>query len=94
MNEKRILQLTNLRNLCCEEEWYTRGNCFEYESIFEFCKEKSNSDTGLTTEDIVFIAKDIERHTSGKYLDVSTICYKIAKICDYLFFNSDEIKRL
>ena len=31
--ERRILYRDDLRNLCIKKQWYTRGDCAEYENM-------------------------------------------------------------
>ena len=58
--ERRILYRDDLRNLCIKKQWYTRGDCAEYENMLSMTGDGKKH---ITTSDIVAIAGDIMAHT-------------------------------
>lgn len=79
MKETRKLSQDNLRNLCIEKNWYTKGSNKEYDNMLELTNKEN-----ITTNDIVEIAIDIKEHSNTEY-DITNICFEIARICYSLF---------
>lgn len=81
--EFRHLSADSLRALCIAKNWYTGGNCDEYEHLlFDLAQHKEN----LTTEDIIAIAEDIFEHSS--HLDgyeVEDIAWEVNRACAISF---------
>ena len=48
--ERRILYRDDLRNLCIKKQWYTRGDCAEYENMLSMTGDGKKH---ITTSDIV-----------------------------------------
>lgn len=61
--ERRILTQENLRKICIEYNFYTKGNNKDYANLMNFTKENVN----LNTEEIVGIANDIKIHSETDY---------------------------
>ena len=90
--EIRRISADNLRNLCIQMRWYTRGNCAEYDHLLiDLAENKEN----LSTEDIIEIAEDIAAHSN---LDdvcpeddiVASIAYEVASISTTFFRQVEE----
>lgn len=56
--EVRRLSSSDLRALCIKEDWYTGGDCEEYDNLLNMTKKEN-----ITTDDIVEIATDIIGHS-------------------------------
>lgn len=80
MRETRRLYRDDLRRLCIENNWYTRGANVEYEKMLTFADNCQN----ITTADIVKIATDIISHSNTEH-SASSICFEIAKVCNSFF---------
>lgn len=85
--EIRRLSASNLRSLCIQMDWYTRGDNEEYEHLLlDLAEHKEN----LTTADIIEIAEDIAAHSD---LDdvcpeddiIASIAYEVASIATTCF---------
>ena len=89
MKERRTLRGDDVRRLCIEKNWYTRGDCEEYNQVLML----SNCED-ITTDLIVRIAEDIYSHSDKDYWKdcesdpVENICFEIARIC-YSFFEKE-----
>ena len=80
MKETRFLSSGNLRALCIERHWYTRGDNVHYSNLLQYANNLIN----VLTEDIVFIAKDIKENSDTQY-NVNEICFEVARICNSIF---------
>ena len=77
IKETRKISALDLRKLCIERNWYTRGDCEEYENLlFNLADSKEN----ITTEDIVAIAEDIMEHSDIDGEETEDICFSVARI--------------
>jgi hypothetical protein len=84
--EKRVISANSLRSLCIENDWYTGGDCEEYENLlYNLAENKGN----LTTDDVIAIASDILEHSETE-MDLSVICYNVANACSTFFEEADE----
>ena len=81
--ETRRLTASDLRALCIERDWYTRGNNDEYDHLLtDLASDKPN----LSTGDIIAIAEDIAAHSrleDGE--DVPAIAFEVARTCSVTF---------
>ena len=86
-NYKEIRRLydDDLRNLCINKNWYTRGNTEEYTNLLNMCNKNN-----ITTNDIVEIATNIMNHSNDVERELSSYCFEIARIA-YTFF--EEIQK-
>lgn len=77
--EERKLFSDDLRNLCIENRWYTRGNNADYMYLLNHVDSIEN----VTTDDIVEIATDIISHSDINLDDerFEHICWEILEIC-------------
>lgn len=81
--EKRVLYRDSLRNLCIEKQWYTRGNCAEYEKLLSMM---GDGEKHITTNDIV---ENIMKHTDEPERSLESYCFEIARIT-YIFFETES----
>ena len=80
MKETRKLHGNDLRVLCIEKGWYTKGCNESYGKLLSF----ANSIVTVTTEDIVQIAQDILNNSETEY-PLEAICFEVARICSSIF---------
>lgn len=80
MKEIRKLDSDDLRQLCINKDWYTRGNNEEYSKLLKAVHFTDN----VTTKTIVTIAQDILSHSDTVY-SLESICFEIAEICHSFF---------
>ena len=92
MKERRTLRGDDVRRLCIEKNWYTRGDCEEYRKVLKMADSQN-----VTTDLIVKIAEDIYTHSDKAYWKdcesdpVGNICFEIARIC-YSFFEQEVMR--
>lgn len=80
MYEIREITGADLRNLCIEKKWFTRGTDEEYTKLLNGAEELQH----VKTSDIVGIAENILRHSDTEY-ELSSVCFEIARICHSFF---------
>lgn len=74
--EVRRIFSDDLRTLCINKGWYTRGNAVEYAHLLnELAHEKEN----ITTDDIAEIAEDILNHSDTDQ-ELTSIMFDVARI--------------
>ena len=79
--EIRKISAEALRNLCVRRDWYTGGDCEEYDNLlFNLAENKEN----ISTDDIVEIAQDIIDHSDTDQ-EFTSICFDIARIAVTFF---------
>jgi len=94
MKERRTLRGDDVRSLCIEKNWYTRGYSDEYSKMLKMATSEN-----ATTDLIVKIAEDIFNHSDKEYWKdcesdpVGNICFEIARIC-YTFFEKTEGEKI
>ena len=89
--DRRILYRDDLRNLCIKKQWYTRGDCAEYENMLSMTGDGKKH---ITTSDIVAIAEDIMAHTDEPERSIESYCFEIAKIsCTFFEPENDSLIR-
>ena len=57
MSFSMYLSWRDVRQLCIEERYYTRGDCLAYQNMFDMCGVIQNE------EDVMKIAQDIKDHS-------------------------------
>lgn len=77
--ESRQLFPDDLRALCIEKNWYTKGDSQQYGMLLY-----SLTVGDMTTAKIGIIAEDIKRHSETDE-DIPSIMYDVAKICRTFF---------
>ena len=84
--EKRTLSVYDLRNLCIARNWYTRGDCFEFDKMLAQTNEAYLKGENVTTKKLATIAKNIVEHSvlPADY-DICCVMYELAKVCEVTF---------
>ena len=81
IREIRRISLHDLRNLCIEKDWYTKGDNEDYNRLLiNLADDKEN----ITTDDIVEIAQDIMAHSETDQ-ELTSICFDVARIAITFF---------
>lgn len=88
--EVRTISIEELRRLCIEMGWYTRGSSISYSFMLSQAAVKDN----LTTEDIIGIALDIAQHSDLGDVQPETdilasIAYEVARAACTRFVQAD-----
>lgn len=84
MKEIRKTSRGAIRNACIERNWYTCGNCEEYEKILSYADKLKE----VTTDELEKIATDIKNH-SDTDCNVQSIMFYIANVCCTTFIIED-----
>lgn len=84
MKEIRKISREAIRNACIEKNWYTCGNCEEYEKILSYANKLEE----VTTDDLETIATDIKYHSDTE-ATIKNIMFFIANICCTTFIIED-----
>ena len=63
MKEIRRIQTDRVRNMCIENNYFTKGTCEEYEEMFELCRKENP-----TTIDYFIIGDVILNHSNKEKL--------------------------
>lgn len=82
MKETRKISMHNVRNECIKYNWYTKGNCDEYDYMLTFAKYLEN----VTTDDLETIATDIKIHSETDY-EIESIMFVLANDCCTTFIE-------
>ena len=53
----------NMRNLCIQQRYYTRGNTEEYAELLNMCSDDDNSYTTLTDDLLTALVENIFTHS-------------------------------
>ena len=86
VKEVRVLSAQDLRSLCIENNYYTRGDNEEYSNLFEWVGKQHN----MTTTKIMQVAQDIFEHSSAKVQseqDIESIAFNVARVCTTYFIG-------
>lgn len=91
IREYRRIQPIALRDLCCENNFYTCGDNIDYEHLLFDLTNRDN----LTTNDIIALATDIWKHSDIETLerlgiDIPCICHAISEKCVSIFLDDKE----
>lgn len=88
--ECRYITPSDLRSLCIEENWYTKGDNEEYSHMLDMCRDGFDYAT-LTTDRIAEIAADIQKHSNVEQSDeyLMNIMFCIAK-ASTTYFEIEE----
>lgn len=77
--EVRKLYFADLRNLCIRKNWFTRGNCAEYDRLLDIARLNDN----ITTDHIVTMARMIVEHTDfTDECNFESVCFELLRICN------------
>ena len=83
--ETRTLSTDDLRALCIQNNWYTRGTCEEYEALFDKLYDEDGCHIHLTTEKLAEIAEDIMEHSRIEEYTITTVMFALNRACTVLF---------
>lgn len=64
MTENRLFFSDSVRNLCIRENWYTAGDCKDYDAMLRYVDENNG-----TLEAIKYVAEDIYNHSTSSEWD-------------------------
>lgn len=78
--EHRTLSADKLRALCIKNDWYTCGDCEEYENLFNRLHDENGDRVEMTTEKLAEIASDILEHSDTDY-NIPNIMFELARAC-------------
>lgn len=84
--ETRILDSTKLRQICIENDWYTRGTNEEYANLFSKLHDEAGCPENMTTEKLAEIAQDIMEHSEISDYTITSVMYVLARGC-YTYFD-------
>jgi len=73
--ETRIIFTEDLRKLCVEQNFYTKGNIDEYENLLGFVDSKIS----LNSDDFIFLAKNIYTHSETE-MSIPCIGFLLVRI--------------
>ena len=76
MKELRKLSMEKIRRMCIDNDFYTDGDCYEYDRMLTY----ANNVKRATTKEIEKIATDIKEHSDGDY-QVIDIMFKLINEC-------------
>lgn len=82
MNEIRELKVNKVRAACINNEWYTAGDCDDYNNLFVLIR---NLPTG-TTETLEMVATDIKEHSDTED-EIKDIMFVLANECCITYFE-------
>lgn len=82
MKETRKISMYNIRNECIKNNWYTKGDCDDYDNILTFANDLENA----TTDDLETIATDIKTHSETDY-EIESIMFVLANDCCTTFIE-------
>lgn len=89
IKETRYITSGELRSLCIEKNWYTKGTNEQYYNLFKMLNNGNFESKNLTKKDLYNIANDIKKHSDTYYeitdimfelADISTTCFEIVEV--------------
>ena len=81
MKELRTISMSDVRNACIKNNWYTNGDCEDYDSMLSFV----NGLKYASTDDLETIATDIKEHSDTDD-EISSIMFVLANDCCITIF--------
>lgn len=83
IRETRKWSTEYIREMCIDNDWYTRGNTREYSEMLDLVDREPP-----TTENIYRVAKDIYEHSEhSDGLEITSVMFEIANHCVFRFFE-------
>ena len=82
MKEIRKISMYNVRKECIKYNWYTKGDCDEYDYMLTFTKCLEN----VTTDDLETIATNIKINSETDY-EIKEIMFVLANDCCTTFIE-------
>lgn len=80
MKEKRAISMYDVRQACITYNWYTCGDCEEYDKMLTYV---NNIDVA-TLDEIETIATDIKEHSDTDY-EIKSIMFVLINECCVTF---------
>lgn len=84
-HETRILSAEKLRSVCIKHDWYTCGDCEEYENLFAKLYDEHGCELHMTTELLAEIAEDIMAHSDITDYTITSVMFELAANCYSIF---------
>ena len=91
IQEKRWMNMDDLRELCIRHEWFTRGDCKAYDKFLNMPYDTKGNQRNITTKLLYSMARTIMRYSDPKTYDiieVGGIMYSLGQICTTTFYVS------
>ena len=85
MKEIRRISGTKVRQACIKYEWFTCGDVEEYDELFEFIFDISNSGRNVNTDILEVIARNIKKYSDTDYNIAAIMCVLNAECCTIFF---------
>lgn len=82
MKEIRKTSMKAIRKACIENNWYTCGDCEDYDNILTYANNLENA----TTDELETIATDIKTHSKTDY-EIESIMFVLANDCCTTFIE-------
>lgn len=84
MKETRKISMDNVRKACISHNWFTCGDCEEYDYMLSYV---NNLETA-TTDELETIATNIKEHSDTDY-EVRNIMFVLANECCITFIEEE-----
>ena len=92
IQEKRWMDMDNLRALCIRHGWFTRGDCKAYDKFLNMPYDAKGTKRNITTKLLYSMARTIMQYSDPETYDiieVAGIMYSLGQICDTTFYVSE-----
>ena len=87
--ETRKICRDDLRNLCIRHEWYTKGDCKEYDRLLDMCDEYCY----LDNTKLYMMASDIILHSNMENDEtITSVMFELANICIVYFDEKQNVE--
>lgn len=84
--EMRLLNAENVRELCINKNWYTKGSQEEYVALLKKIEDIRDSDESITVNQLGEIAEDILKHSDTTYT-VEAIMWELNRVANTSFYR-------
>ena len=92
IEEKRWMNMDDLRALCIRHIWFTRGDCKAYDKFLNMPYDAKGNQKNITTKLLYNMAWTIMQYSDlGSYdiIGVAGIMYSFGQICETTFYVSE-----
>lgn len=92
IEEKRWMNMDDLRALCIRHIWFTRGDCKAYDKFLNMPYDAKGNQKNITTKLLYNMARTIMQYSDlGSYdiIGVAGIMYSLGQICETTFYVSE-----
>ena len=86
--EIRKLSAENVRQLCINKNWYTKGSQEEYVALLNKIEDIRDSDVSVTANQLGEIAENILEHSDTTYT-VESIMWELNRVANTCFYKKD-----